>query len=76
MNSAVVELADARGVVKWFDDKRGYGFIRNAEGEDVFVHFSTIDGEGFRHLRTGDCVEFVQSEGPKGLSASQVRRVR
>lgn len=64
-----------QGTVKWFDVKKGYGFILNPDGKDVFVHFSAIEEEGFRTLRDGETVEFEQIEGPKGLHAAHVRRV-
>lgn len=60
------------GVVKWFDDSKGYGFISQEQGPDVFVHFRAIRGEGFRSLREGQQVEFDVVEGPKGLQASDV----
>jgi CspA family cold shock protein len=63
------------GFVKWFDSTKGFGFIVNPEGKDVFVHFSAIQGNGFRSLRDGRQVEFEQVEGPKGLLAQQVRQV-
>lgn len=63
------------GTVKWFDSKKGFGFVLNAEGKDVFVHFSTIEGEGFRSLKDGEVVEYEEDQGPKGLLAKNVRRV-
>ncbi|MDN5849432.1 MAG: cold-shock protein [Nitrococcus sp.] len=60
------------GVVKWFDDSKGYGFISQEQGPDVFVHFRAIRGEGFRTLREGQRVEFDVVESPKGLQASDV----
>lgn len=60
------------GVVKWFDDSKGYGFISQEQGPDVFVHFRAIRGEGFRSLREGQQVEFDIVESPKGLQASDV----
>jgi len=63
------------GTVKWFDSKKGFGFILNAEGKDVFVHFSSIEGEGFRALKDGESVEYEPAEGAKGLQAKVVRRM-
>jgi len=64
----------AQGTVKWFNETKGYGFISQEEGPDVFVHFSGIQGEGFRTLTEGDPVEFEVEEDQKGLRAVQVRR--
>lgn len=64
-----------RGSVKWFDSKKGFGFIIGPEGEDVFVHFSSIEGDGFRSLKDGEPVEYEIVRGEKGLSAQRVRRV-
>jgi len=64
-----------RGTVKWFDVKKGFGFILNPEGKDVFVHFSSIEGGGFRSLKDGEPVEYEQVEGDKGLHAMKVRRI-
>jgi cold shock protein len=61
-----------KGVVKWFDTKKGYGFIKQPEGEDVFVHFSGIEGDGFKSLRAGEEVEFEIINGPKGIQATKV----
>ena len=61
------------GTVKWFSDNKGYGFIEREGGEDVFVHFSAIQGEGFRTLDEGQQVEFSIQEGPKGLQAADVK---
>lgn len=63
-----------RGTVKWFNDSKGYGFISRASGEDVFVHFSKIVGDGFRTLREGEEVEFELKETDRGLQAEQVVR--
>ena len=62
----------ARGQVKWFDQKKGYGFIAREDGDDLFVHYSAINRDGFRTLDEGDEVEFEISEGKKGLQASNV----
>ena len=61
------------GTVKWFNDAKGYGFIARDAGEDVFVHYSAVEGDGFRTLREDDRVEFAVEQGPKGLQATQVR---
>ena len=61
------------GTVKWFNDGKGYGFITREAGEDVFVHVSAIQGEGFRTLRENQRVEFSVQQGPKGLQAVDVR---
>ncbi len=63
------------GTVKWFNASKGYGFITREEGEDVFVHYKAISGEGFKTLDEGDKVEFDIVEGPKGLQASNVSKV-
>jgi cold shock protein len=63
------------GTVKWFDSKKGFGFIMNSEGMDVFVHFSSIEGDGFRSLKDGEKVEYDQISGAKGLSALAVKRI-
>jgi CspA family cold shock protein len=63
------------GTVKWFNASKGYGFITREEGEDVFVHYKAITGEGFKTLDEGDKVEFDIVEGPKGLQASNVSKV-
>ena len=60
------------GTVKWFNGSKGYGFIAREGGEDVFVHFSAIQGEGFRNLEEGQQVEFSIEKGPKGLQATSV----
>jgi CspA family cold shock protein len=64
------------GKVKWFNESKGYGFIQQEENErDIFVHYSDIEGEGFRTLSEGDSVEFEPVEGPKGLQAKNVRKL-
>jgi CspA family cold shock protein len=64
----------AQGTVKWFNDAKGYGFISQESGEDVFVHFSAIQAQGFKSLAEGERVEFEVTRGPKGLQAANVRR--
>lgn len=64
-----------QGVVKWFNGAKGYGFIQRSSGEDVFVHFSAIQADGYRTLSEGESVEFECQQGPKGLSAADVTRV-
>lgn len=65
----------ATGTVKWFNPDKGFGFITQDGGADVFVHFSAIDGTGYRNLDENDRVEFEVTAGPKGPNASNVRRV-
>ena len=68
------EASMPTGSVKWFDTKKGFGFILSPEGEDVFVHFSCIEGDGFRALKDGESVDYEVVRGDKGLSAQKVRR--
>jgi len=63
------------GIVKWFNGSKGFGFISREEGEDVFVHYRSIEGEGFKTLEEGDKVQFEVVEGPKGLQASNVSKI-
>ena len=63
-----------QGVVKWFNGAKGYGFIQRSTGEEVFVHFSAIQADGYRSLNEGESVEFEVQQGPKGLNAIEVRR--
>jgi CspA family cold shock protein len=63
-----------KGIVKWFNNAKGYGFIQRSTGEDVFVHFSAIDMSGYRTLDNGTEVEFEVKQGPKGLQAENVQR--
>lgn len=64
----------ASGTVKWFSPKKGYGFITMEDGQDVFVHYRAIAGDGFRSLEEGDTVTFKVTRGPKGLQAANVSR--
>jgi CspA family cold shock protein len=66
----------ANGVVKWFNNSKGFGFITQDNGEDVFVHFSAITGDGFKSLNEGDKVTFEVVKGPKGLQAANVSKVQ
>ena len=66
------EAAKEQGVVKWFNAAKGYGFIQRSNGEDVFVHFTAIQAEGYKSLNDGQKVEFEVTQGPKGLQASNV----
>jgi len=68
-------LGMATGTVKWFNDAKGFGFITEEGGEDIFVHFSEIKGDGFRTLAEGQRVEFEVTSGPKGKKAANVRKV-
>jgi CspA family cold shock protein len=65
----------ANGTVKWFNDSKGFGFLEQENGDDVFVHFSAINGDGFKSLAEGDRVTFDVVKGPKGLQAANVTRV-
>jgi CspA family cold shock protein len=68
-------MAIATGRVKWFNDAKGYGFIAREDGPDVFVHYSAIQGDGFRSLAEGQQVQFEITEGPKGLQATNVQKL-
>jgi cold shock protein len=63
-----------QGTVKWFNGEKGYGFIQRESGEDVFVHYSVINANGYRSLEQGDTVEFEVQQGPKGLQAVNVSK--
>jgi len=64
-----------KGTVKWFNESKGYGFIEQEEGKDIFVHYSAIEGGGFKTLNEGDNVEFDVVDGPKGPAAANVTKV-
>jgi CspA family cold shock protein len=66
----------AQGKVKWFNDAKGFGFIAQNEGKDVFVHHTAIVADGFRSLAEGDEVEFEVTDGPKGPAATNVRKIQ
>ena len=70
-----LELSREQGTVKWFNAAKGYGFIQRQSGEDVFVHFSAIEAEGYKTLNEGQAVEFEVKHGPKGLQAERVTGV-
>ncbi|HAP36065.1 MAG TPA: cold-shock protein [Bacteroidetes bacterium] len=63
------------GTVKWFNNAKGYGFISRENGEDVFVHYKTVVGDGYKTLNQGDKVQFEVEKGPKGLQAANVSKV-
>ncbi len=65
-------MSSMRGTVKWFNNAKGFGFIEQEDGPDVFVHFSAIEMDGYRTLNEGDTVQFEMIEGPKGLQAQKV----
>jgi CspA family cold shock protein len=67
-----LELSREQGTVKWFNAAKGYGFIQRQSGEDVFVHFSAIEAEGYKTLSEGQTVEFEVKQGPKVLQAERV----
>ena len=66
----------AQGTVKWFNDQKGYGFITQEDGPDVFAHFSAIQGDGFKTLEEGQRVEFEVTDGPKGPQAASIQPLR
>lgn len=64
-----------RGTVKWFNGSKGYGFITREDGDDVFVHYKAIEGDGYKSLEEGDQVQFEIGQGPKGLQATNVSKI-
>lgn len=63
-----------KGTVKWFNSEKGYGFISSEEGNDIFVHFSAIEAEGYKTLEEGEAVSFEVVDGPKGVQATEVKK--
>ncbi len=68
-------MVASTGTVKWFNDDKGFGFISGPGGQDIFVHHTQIEAEGYRSLKEGEMVEYETEPGPKGLKATKVRRV-
>lgn len=64
-----------QGIVKWFNNAKGFGFIQPEDGGDVFVHYKSIEGEGYKKLKGGETVEYEAQLGPKGMQATVVRRI-
>ena len=75
MTKRSVESIMLEGTVKWFNDAKGFGFIAQDEGNDVFVHYSAVQGSGFKSLSEGDKVKFEIADGPKGPAASNVEKI-
>jgi cold shock protein len=76
VSAVIKEDKVSQGTVKWFSNEKGYGFIARADGEDLFVHFSAIEGDGYRTLHEGQEVEFEIVDGPKGQQAANVKAVQ
>ena len=76
MSESESESGILKGVVKWFNDAKCFGFIQHTSGRDVFVHYSVISSDGFKTLKDGETVEYELKEGPKGLQASKVVRTK
>jgi len=68
------EIVAAHGVVKWFDSRKGFGFVVGPDGQDIFIHFSCIEGDGFRALKDGSAIEYDATKSEKGWRASRVVR--
>ena len=71
--ATAVQAVKERGIVKWFNPAKGYGFIQRENGQEIFVHFSGIQMDGYKSLNEGEGVEFVVATGPKGLCATNVQ---
>lgn len=69
------QITSAEGIVKWFDQRKGYGFIIGPKGQDVFIHYSVIEGDGFRVLEDGDAVLYDATASDKGWKATRVKRL-
>lgn len=74
MSESADELVGARGVVKWFDTRKGFGFVVGPEGQDIFIHYSCIEGDGFKALKDGSHIEYDASRSDKGWRATRVVR--
>lgn len=74
MSEPHAELSAERGTVKWFDSRKGFGFLVGPDGQDIFVHYSVIEGDGFRALKDGAAVEYDATESEKGWRATRVIR--
>ena len=75
MQSSPDQIVGTEGIVKWFDPRKGFGFVIGPEGQDIFVHYSVIQGEGFRVLKDGSKVSYDASKSDKGWKATRVSRV-
>jgi len=64
-----------KGTVKWFNGSKGFGFISREDGEDLFVHYNAIEGDGYKSLDEGDQVQFIAEQGPKGMHATKVSKI-
>lgn len=74
-NRGIIMAQREQGTVKWFNDSKGFGFVQRESGEDIFVHFRAIQGDGYRSLKEGERIEFIVTEGQKGLQAEEVTKV-
>ena len=74
MSESTDDIVSARGVVKWFDSRKGFGFVVGPDGQDIFIHFTCIEGDGFKALKDGSTVEYDASHSDKGWRATRVVR--